>query len=313
MKAGRWNFQFVTWPGIEPLRVWNLPGTESEFWRRAGTLHVQRRRTAGVPEADIGREVATEVALITHRLHHGEAGPELSSLLGFSLLSVSGGLCEVPGFEAALRMARLPFEVVTLDGALGGILGARAFLSARGVDCGLAVEIGQSAMKLEAFTPRSEETRIVARDFSLAPVVFEAERRLKPVEDLRRLGVRSIEAIAAILAQSMGSRVHPDPVLALATPFPVGPEGVPGESSYCNWEGDREFFPLLAKALDTAIAADPRAAKSPWASATEVPVFVAQDIAFTAFGTRSSLGEKLPALTCVLSLGYGPAAASLRP
>ena len=296
--------------GVTGLEIWDLPGADIEFWRRAGTTFVHARRSEGFKESEIGAEVAAEVALVLSRIHAGHYPTRAQVAKGFTRLFLCGGLTVLDGFREALSETELPFAVTFGEGSLGAVMGGRELLLSRGFDSGVIVDVGQSALKLDLVCPRGEEVRIVARDLHRAPIVFEPERIRLGTARLAELGHSSIEFVADVVAEALESRFLPPPRVVLSLPCPLDADLVPGGTTYTHWEGDKDLIPKIVRAIDQRLVARPRLAKCPWREAAELQLWVLNDAEMAALAARKEL--KTPEKTLVVTLGYGPGAALLQ-
>lgn len=306
MKVGRWQITRARPPGVTGHEIWELPGSDIEFWRRAGTTYVHRRRAEGVKEAEIGREVASEVALVLGRLQRGEYSRALA-LKGFTRAFICGGLTVLDGFRESLSALKPPFSLQFGEGSLGAVMGGRAWLAENGFDSGAVFDVGQSALKIDLFAPQGEEVRIVARDLQRAPIIFEAERMKLGEARLAEIGAASLEFVADVLAESLESRFLPPPRAVLSLPCPLSDDLVPGGSTYTHWANDATLVSRLVQALDARLQSRARLAQCHWRTAPEIRLWVINDAEMAAVGARRQAGGGGKML--VLTLGYGPGAA----
>lgn len=275
MNAGRWGLRRLRPPGVRAVPVWNLPLPKGELWQLLGVPRVLALRGEGCAEEAIGRDQAAVL---------GEALDGLRERLAFDGVFVGGGLCSLPGFGSALRVA-MPVRFST-DGAFVGEAGGRALLQGRR---GAVVDVGQTGIKLMAEGHRLH----LERDTTALPLRFIGTPRPEV----------STSVFARFLARAIGDLLRatrpPDPVMVLALPCPLEDDLVPGPCTY-GWERHHDLLPEVFRMVDEDLRPWPELAPEVW---------VLNDAELAAVSARAAgtPGRRRLALT----LGFGPGAALL--
>lgn len=203
------------------------------------------------------------------------SGSDLTPCRGIARVLLAGG--SIPTHTIAC-------DGIVIDRAPGdarflGVEGGLVALRARGHHRPLAVDVGQSALKLGL----DGERRLVPRDVARLPVaggdVPEGRR------ELRDFVSRGLHAIVT-------DRALPDAVV-IALPAAVQEDGTPSGCTYVGLEGDRDF------ASDTLALA----------AMAGVPLYVMNDAEMA--GAGLVLGYRPKVKTLLLTLGFGIGAAVL--
>jgi hypothetical protein len=199
----------------------------------------------------------------------------------FEALVVAGGGLLEPGMREDLHahFAGSWFEVPEPVFAAGP--GGRAILRWRG-QSGLVVDIGQTAIKII----RDDERFLYPRDWEALPPA----ERVRPEQHAQQRA-----ALRSFVGSVLRRHAQPRPeavVLALPCDFR---DAIPGACSYAGLEGDVDFIEeVLAQADLPGVAC-----------------IHLNDAVLAALSARELFANRLPALTLVVTLGFGVGGALL--